>query len=117
MRFSDTHEWVLREGDTATIGITNYAQKELGEVVFVQLPQVGQKVEANQEVVVVESTKAASDICTPVSGTVIAVNEKVKEDPNLLNAAPESEGWLCKIALSDASELDTLLDHQQYLKL
>ncbi|NGX26867.1 MAG: Glycine cleavage system H protein [Chlamydiae bacterium] len=117
MKFSDSHEWVLAEGDIATIGITAHAQKELGEVVYVQFPEVGQNVEAGKEAVVVESTKAAADIYTPVSGTVTAINEAVKNDPSLLNASPEKEGWLIKIALSNPSELDTLLDHQQYIGL
>jgi glycine cleavage system H protein len=117
MKYSDTHEWASIGEDTATIGITDYAQKELGEVVFAQLPKVGQSVEAGEEVVILESTKAASDIYTPVSGTVVEVNEKILSDPGLLNRSAETEGWLLKIALSDRSELDTLLDREQYLGL
>jgi glycine cleavage system H protein len=117
MKYSDTHEWVFAKGDVATVGITEHAQKELGEVVFVQLPEVGQKVNANQEVVVLESTKAAVDIYTPITGTVMEINEKLKEDPTMLNTTPEEGGWLFKIALSNKEELDTLLDDQQYLEL
>ncbi|MDN3506865.1 MAG: glycine cleavage system protein GcvH [Simkaniaceae bacterium] len=117
MKFSDTHEWARLEGETVVVGITEYAQKELGEVVYVQLPEVGQEVKGGVEVVILESTKAASDIYSPVSGIITVVNEKVKEDPSLLNHSAEKEGWLFKIAIKDRSELDTLLDQEQYLTL
>jgi len=117
MKFSNTHEWARIDGETALVGITEYAQKELGEVVFVQLPKVGQEVEAGNEIVILESTKAASDIYTPVSGTILEVNEKVKADPSILNRSAESEGWLFKIAIRNRSELDSLLDQEQYLGL
>jgi len=117
MKFSNTHEWARIDGETALVGITEYAQKELGEVVFVQLPKVGQEVEAGSEIVILESTKAASDIYTPVSGTILEVNEKVKADPSILNRSAESEGWLFKIAIRNRSELDTLLNQEQYLGL
>jgi len=99
------------------VGITEHAQKELGEIVFIQLPKVGEKIKAKQEVVILESTKAAADIYTPVSGTIIEVNEHVVEDPNLLNNAPEGDGWLFKVAIENESELDTLLDEEKYRSL
>lgn len=117
MRFSDSHEWVNVKDEIATVGITEHAQKELGEIVFVQLPKVGDKLEAKQEVVVLESTKAAADIYCPISGTVVKVNEKVVEDPTLLNSDPEGSGWLFVLAANDSSELDELMDRSQYLEL
>lgn len=116
-KFSDSHEWVLAEGKNATIGITSYAQKELGEIVFVQFPEIGSHVQAGQEVVVLESTKAAADIYTPISGSIIEVNEIIREKIHLLNDSPEEEGWLFKIALDDPSELNSLYDHEQYLEM
>lgn len=116
-KFSDYHEWILQEGDYAKVGITSYAQKELGEIVYAQFPDVHFKVLAGEEVVVLESTKAAADIYTPVSGTIIEINEKLKENIHLLNGSPENEGWLFKIALSDPSELDNLHSEMQYLAM
>lgn len=117
MKYTDSHEWIQTEGKTGTIGISTHAQQELGEVVYVELPRVGQIVQKGEEIAVLESTKAAADIYSPASGKVVAVNEKVKEDPDLLNRLPESEGWLFKIALSNPSELDSLLGHADYLAL
>lgn len=116
-KFSDSHEWVLPEKNSAIVGITAHAQRELGEIIFIQFPEVGSLVQAGQEVVVLESTKAAADIYTPVSGTVIEVNEVLKKDIHLLNEFPEKEGWLLKIALTDLSELNDLYDHEQYLEM
>lgn len=115
--YSQSHEWIEVEKNEGSVGISTHAQEELGEIVYVELPGVGVEVKRGDEVAVLESTKAASDIYSPVSGTIIAVNEKVKEDPSLLNSAPEKEGWLYKIALSKHSELDSLLDHEQYFQL
>ena len=117
MKYTDSHEWVMIEDETGIVGISKHAQKELGEVVYVEFPKVGQMIKAGEEIAVLESTKAAADIYSPVSGTIVAINENVKEDPSILNNSPENEGWLFKIALVDLSELDTLLDHQQYLEL
>lgn len=117
MKFTDSHEWILTENETGIVGITSHARKELGEVVYVQLPEVGTSVKAGEECVVLESTKAAADIYAPVSGKIVEVNKNVAEDPQLLNSSPEKDGWLIKISLSDQSELDSLLDHQQYLQL
>jgi len=117
MNYTNSHEWILCDGEIGTVGISSHAQEELGEVVYVQLPKIGQSVEKEEEVAVLESTKAASDIYSPVSGIIIAINERVKEDPRILNESPEKDGWLFKIALSDLSELDTLLKSLQYLEL
>jgi len=117
MKYTNTHEWIVIEGEEGIVGISEHAQKELGEIVYIQLPKIGQKVKAGEEVVVLESTKAAADMYSPVSGEIIAINERAKENPNLLNNSPEKEGWLFKIALFESSELDTLLNHQQYLQM
>lgn len=117
VKYSQSHEWVAVVGEIAMVGISAYAQTELGEVVFVQLPEVGEELEAGKEAAVVESTKAASDIYAPVSGEVVAINEQLVVNPGILNASPEKEGWLFKISIKRRSELDTLLDHQQYLQL
>ena len=115
--YSDTHEWIEVDGNEGTVGVSAYAQKELGEVVFISLPQVGKEVGAGEEVVILESTKAAADIYSPVSGKIIAINTKVKEVPDLLNQYPESEGWIYKIAISDPHQLTNLMSQQDYEKL
>ncbi len=115
MKYSESHEWVLLDHEIAIVGISRYAQEELGDVVYVELPKVGDQIKAGEEIAVLESTKAAADIYSPVSGTVIEVNGQVKENPSLLNSAPEKEGWIFKIAPSDLSELNSLLDESQYL--
>jgi len=115
VRYTETHEWVRVSGNIARVGISEYAQNQLGEVVYVELPEMGRSIHANDEIAVLESTKAAVDIYCPVSGKVVALNQRVKEDPSLLNSSPENEGWLFEIELSNPSELDTLLDHQQYI--
>jgi len=112
--YSDTHEWIEVNGNEGTVGVSAYAQKELGEVVFVALPEVGRSVTAGEEIVILESTKAAADIYSPVSGTISQVNPKVKEAPDLLNQYPESEGWIYKITLSHPEELQSLMSHQAY---
>lgn len=117
LRYSSDHEWVRREGDTVTIGITDYAQDSLGDVVFVELPDVGTEVEANESFTEVESTKSVSDIYAPVAGTVSAVNESLDDQPELLNSDPYGEGWICKITMSDVSEIDGLLDADGYRAL
>lgn len=116
MKFTDSHEWVQLdvESNIAIIGITSFAQQELGDIVYVELPQVGKKIQAQQEIAVLESTKAAADIYSPVSGKVIAVNTLLKESPQLINQHPEELGWICKIELSDRKELDALLSHSEY---
>ncbi len=117
MKYTDTHEWIQIKENEGIVGISTHAQHELGEVVYVELPRVGTQLQAGEEAAVIESTKAASDIYSPVSGTVIAVNERVKENPALINSSSEEEGWLFKIFIGNRSELDSLLDHPQYLQL
>jgi glycine cleavage system H protein len=116
MQFSKDHEWVTVAGGIATIGITDHAQGQLGDVVFVDLPKVGRKVAANESVAVVESVKAASDVYVPVSGEVVEVNGELAGDPSLVNRAPENEGWFFKIKLSNESELSALMDKAAYEK-
>lgn len=115
--FTDEHEWLNVEGDVATVGITNHAQEQLGDLVFVDLPDVGTELEQGDDGVVVESVKAASDVYAPASGTVVEVNEKLNDDAALVNAGAESDGWLYKMKLSDVSQLDDLLDADGYQAL
>ena len=112
--FTDTHEWIEVTGDVGTVGVSAHAQKELGEVVYVSLPEVGRDVQSGQEVVILESTKAAADIYSPVSGTILEVNTKVKEAPDLLNQYPEDQGWIYKISISRPEELQTLMSREDY---
>ncbi|MDE3046630.1 MAG: glycine cleavage system protein GcvH [Verrucomicrobiota bacterium] len=116
-RFTKSHEWIEVKGRVGTVGITHYAQKELGDIVYAQLPKVGQVLRAGQEVCVLESTKAAADIYTPVSGKVVAINEKVREEPALTNRDAEHTGWLFQIELSSAKEVDSLLTRVDYDKM
>jgi glycine cleavage system H protein len=112
--FTDEHEWIEVDGDTATIGITDHAQSQLGDVVFIELPEVGSAVTKGKEAAVVESVKAASDVFSPVSGTVSEANAALEADPALVNSAPESGGWLFKIAIADQQELEGLMDEAAY---
>lgn len=115
LRYTKSHEWVQDTGDgTATIGITDHAQEMLGDLVFVDLPDVGDSVDAGSECAVVESVKAASDIYSPVSGEIIAVNETLNDAPETINEDAFGEGWIYKIKLSDAAEVDSLLDAAGY---
>jgi glycine cleavage system H protein len=114
LKYAKSHEWVRVTGDLATVGITDHAQHELTDVVFVELPAVGRHVKAGEPCAVVESVKTASDIYAPVSGTVLEVNPAVVDNPALVNTAPDSDGWLCKIKLSNAAELNGLLSPEQY---
>ncbi len=115
--FTDEHEWLNVEGDIATVGITNHAQEQLGDLVFVELPDVGRTLEQGDDGIVVESVKAASDVYAPASGQVVEINEKLQEDAALVNAGAESDGWLYKIKLSNPAELDELLDLEAYKNL
>lgn len=117
VRFTDSHEWIAIEGAKGTVGISEYAQKELGEIVAIELPKVGQKVRAGEETCVLESTKAAADVYAPVAGTVVSINEVLLKNPHALNEAPESYGWLFKIELSNAREFDRLLTLAEYRTL
>jgi len=112
--FTDEHEWIDIEGDTATIGITDYAQEQLGDIVFVELPSVGLMLDKAGDAAVVESVKAASDVYTPISGEVIDINEALEGDPALVNTSPEEDGWFFRITISDSSELEGLMDDQTY---
>ncbi|WP_286235337.1 glycine cleavage system protein GcvH [Thalassotalea sediminis] len=115
LKYATSHEWVRNEGDgTVTIGITEHAQELLGDMVFVELPEVGENVGTGDDVAVAESVKAASDIYAPVSGEVIAVNEELEDSPELVNSDAFGDGWMFKIKLDDASELDSLLDAEGY---
>ncbi|WP_426165462.1 glycine cleavage system protein GcvH [Sandarakinorhabdus sp. DWP1-3-1] len=112
--FTQEHEWLDVTGDTATVGITDYAQGQLGDVVFVEVPEAGRVVVKGKEAAVVESVKAASDVYSPASGTVTEANAALAEDPALVNTAPESDGWFFKLTLSDVSELEGLMDAAAY---
>lgn len=112
--FTQDHEWIEVEGDAATVGITDYAQGQLGDIVFVELPEAGRVVEKGKEAAVVESVKAASDVYAPVSGTVTEANAALEADPSLVNSAPEGEGWFFRLTLSDRGELDGLMDASAY---
>ncbi len=114
LQFLPSHEWARVEGDIVTVGISDHAQEALGDLVFVQLPDVGAELNANDEAGVVESVKAASDIYSPVSGVIIAVNEELEEAPELVNRDPYHDGWIFKIKMSDATELDDLLSASAY---
>ncbi|WP_420141878.1 glycine cleavage system protein GcvH [Sphingomonas sp.] len=112
--FTKEHEWIAVEGDAATVGITDYAQAQLGDVVFVEVPPAGTEVAKGKEAAVVESVKAASDVYAPVSGTVTEPNAALEGDPALVNTSPEGEGWFFKLTLSDAGELEGLMDETAY---
>ena len=114
IRFTDQHEWVRVEGDIATIGITDYAQEQLGDVVFVELPEVGKELAAGDEAAVVESVKAASEVYTPVSGEVVDVNSDIEATPAGVNEDAMGDGWFVKLRLSDPSELEKLMDENAY---
>ncbi|MGJ8529754.1 glycine cleavage system protein GcvH [Maritalea sp.] len=113
-RYTEDHEYISVEGNIGTVGISNFAQDQLGDVVFVDVPEVGAKFAKGDEVAVVESVKAASEIYAPASGTVTAVNDKLADEPGLVNSSPDKDGWFFKIELDDASELDGLLDEDAY---
>lgn len=112
--YTEDHEWISVEGGTATVGITDYAQAQLGDIVFVELPAPGANVAKGGEAAVVESVKAASDVFAPVSGTVSEANSALEEDPALVNSAPEGDGWFFKLALADPAELEGLMDAAAY---
>lgn len=113
--FTADHEWIRVEGNVATVGITDHAQQQLGDLVFVELPEVGRAVAKGDPAVVVESVKAASDVYAPVDGEVTAVNDKVGAEPALVNSGAEGDGWLWKMTLSDPSQLAGLMDKAAYL--
>ncbi|MEK9213019.1 glycine cleavage system protein GcvH [Sphingomonas sp. 2378] len=112
--FTEDHEWIDVDGDVGTVGISDYAQGALGDIVFVDVPEEGRELTKGDEAAVVESVKAASDVYAPVSGTVIEGNAQLSDEPALVNSDPEGEGWFFKITLSDASELESLMDETAY---
>lgn len=114
--FTEEHEWVEVEGDIATVGITEYAQEQLGDVVFVDVPAEGKQFDKGDEAAVVESVKAASDVFSPVSGTIVEGNDVLADEPGLVNSDPEGDGWFFKVELSDPSELEALMDEAAYKK-
>jgi len=114
LKYSKDHEWLRVEGDSATMGISDYAQEQLGDIVYVELPAVGRKVKAAEQIAVVESVKAASEVYAPVTGEVIAANDKLAENPGLVNSAPTGEGWFVKLKLADPGELAGLMDEAAY---
>ncbi len=116
MKFSKEHEWVRIDGDIATIGITDYAQGQLGDVVYVELPNIGRQVEQDKEAAVVESVKAASEVYSPISGEVVEVNKTLNDAPGTVNEAPTGAGWFYKLKVKDPKELDALMDAAAYEK-
>ena len=116
IKFSKDHEWIRLEGDTATIGITKHAAEMLGDIVFAELPDKGSNLEKNKTAGVVESTKAASDVYTPVSGEVLDNNQAIVDDPSKINADPEGEGWFFKLKIKNKSEMDDLMTKEEYEK-
>jgi len=113
-RFTRDHEWVRLDGDLAIVGITDYAQSQLGDVVYVELPEIGHRVEKGKEAAVVESVKAASEVYAPVSGEVAEINEMLTTDPATVNAYPMGDGWFIKLRFDDPKELDSLMDEEGY---
>lgn len=114
LRYTQDHEWVRVDGDIATIGITDFAQKQLGDVVFVELPEVGKSLEAGEAFGTVESVKAASEVFAPVAGEVVEANETLTADPELANTDPSGEGWFIKLKLADAGAVNALMDQAAY---
>lgn len=114
LKYSKEHEWVRLEGDIATVGISNFAQEQLGDVVFVELPDVGKQVVQNGDAAVVESVKAASEVYAPLTGEIVEVNAALEDDPELVNQSPTGDGWFMKIRLSDASQLEGMMDEAAY---
>lgn len=116
LRYTKEHEWAHREGDVITVGITDYAQENLGEIVYVELPEEGAEVSLGEAFGVVESTKAVSDLYSPVSGTVVEVNDTLVDSPELINEDPYEDGWIIRIEMSNPPELDKLLSASAYAK-
>ena len=115
-KYSKDHEWVSTENDIATVGITNHAQESLGDIVFIELPKVGKIVKAGEQVGVVESVKAASELYSPISGEIIQVNDSLSNEPQLINSDAENNGWYMKIKMKETDELEDLMDIIQYKK-
>jgi glycine cleavage system H protein len=114
VRYTRDHEWVRLDGDLATIGISEHAQQQLGDLVFVELPEIGKEVSQGGNLAVVESVKAASDVYAPLSGEVVETNSAIEDDPGLVNRSAEDEGWFCRLRMADRSELTQLMDTAAY---
>jgi glycine cleavage system H protein len=117
LKFTKDHEWLKVDGDVATVGITAYAAEQLGDLVFVQLPDIGATLDKGEEVAVVESVKAASDVYAPLAGEVVEINEAIVNDPSIVNSDPENAGWFFKLKLADLKSLDGLMDEAAYKEL
>ncbi|MFH1447448.1 MAG: glycine cleavage system protein GcvH [Candidatus Micrarchaeota archaeon] len=116
MKFTKEHEWVKLEGDVATVGITDYAQEQLGDVVSIDMPTVGKTVKQNDELLIIDSMKASSPVYAPVSGEVVEVNSELENSPQMVNESPLEKGWMAKLKVSDLSELDKLMGEEEYKK-
>jgi len=116
LKYTDTHEWLKLKGDTAIIGITDHAQTELTDIVFVELPEVGKEIKKGEELCVVESVKSVSEIYAPVSGKIVNINEKLEDAPETVNEKPYDDGWLVELEIKDKSEIDVLIDAESYKK-
>ncbi len=114
IKYTKDHEWITVEGDIATVGISDYAQEQLGDVVFVEVPDMGRELDKGDELAVIESVKAASEVYAPIKGEVVAVNEDLEDSPSLVNEDAQSAGWFAKIKIEDSSELDELMDEAAY---
>ena len=117
VRYAETHEWVRDDGDNVTIGINDYAQDQLGDIVFVELPEIGATFERGEEFGTLESVKAVSEIYMPVSGEIIAINEALEDAPELVNEEPYSNGWIIEVKPGDSDEINTLMDSSEYLEM
>jgi glycine cleavage system H protein len=115
MKFTETHEWIAINNGIGTVGVTDHAQRELGDIVYVELPKVGKQVKKGEEAAVLESTKAAADVYSPASGTIVEVNKSLNETSELVNKSPEDKGWLFKLQIKDADELNDLMEKDVYL--
>ena len=116
-KFSKDHEWVYQEGKIATVGITNYAQESLGDIVFIDLPSVGKSINSGDQVGVIESVKTASDLFSPIGGEIIEVNRELKNSPQLVNSDPENSGWYMKIKIRNENDLNILMNYEEYQKI
>lgn len=116
LKYSKEHEWLKLEGDIAIVGVTDFAQKQLTDIVFVELPEKGKKVEQNKQMAVIESVKSVSDVFSPVSGEIVEINEKLKDNPNIINKDPYGEGWIAKIKIKNMDELNNLMLAEDYEK-
>ena len=116
-KYSKDHEWVDQEGEIVTVGITNYAQESLGDIVFIDLPNVGKSINSGDQVGVIESVKAASDLFSPIGGEIIEVNKELKNSPQLVNSDPENSGWYMKIKIRNENDLNILMNYEEYQKI